>query len=89
MYLKPKDLKIRKSYFLTRKNIMELTKISSRGQIVIPQSIRNDMAISEGAVIAIERINDMIVLKKIDVDLVSQFKKSLEDVRAGRIKRVA
>jgi len=68
---------------------MEITKISSKGQIVIPQSIRNDMAISEGTVIAIERINDMIVLKKIDVDLISQFKKSLEDVKAGRIKRVA
>ena len=68
---------------------MEITKISSKGQIVIPQSIRNDMSISEGTVIAIERINDMIVLKKIDVDLVSQFKKSLEDVKAGRIKRVA
>ena len=68
---------------------MEITKISSKGQIVIPQSIRNEMAISEGAVIAIERINDMIVLKKIDVDLVSQFKKSLEDVKAGKIRRVA
>jgi len=68
---------------------MEITKISSKGQIVIPQSIRNEMAISEGAVIAIERINDMIVLKKIDVDLVGQFKKSLEDIKSGRIKRVA
>jgi AbrB family looped-hinge helix DNA binding protein len=68
---------------------MEITKISSKGQIVIPQSIRNEMAISEGAVIAIERINDMIVLKKIDVDLVSQFKKSLEDVKAGKLRRVA
>ena len=68
---------------------MEITKISSKGQIVIPQSIRNDMDISEGTVIAIERINDMIVLKKIDVDLVSQFKKSLEDVKTGKIKRVA
>ena len=68
---------------------MEITKISSKGQIVIPQSIRNEMAISEGAVIAIERINDMIVLKKIDVDLVSQFKKSLEDVKAGKLRSVA
>jgi AbrB family looped-hinge helix DNA binding protein len=68
---------------------MEITKISSKGQIVIPQSIRNEMAMSEGDVIAIERINDMIVLKKIDVDLVSQFKKSLEDVKAGKIRRVA
>ena len=68
---------------------MEITKISSKGQIVIPQSIRNDLAINEGSVMAVERIKDMIVLKKIDVDLVSQFKKSLEDVKAGRIKRVA
>ena len=68
---------------------MEITKISSKGQIVIPQSIRNDMAINEGSVMAVERIKGMIVLKKIDVDLVSQFKKSLEDVKAGRIKRVA
>jgi len=68
---------------------MEITKISSKGQIVIPQSIRAGMNIHEGSVIAVEVIDDMIVLKKIDVDLVSQFKKSLEDVKAGRIKRVA
>ena len=68
---------------------MEITKISSKGQIVIPQSIRVGMNIHEGSVIAVEVIDDMIVLKKIDVDLVSQFKKSLEDVKAGRIKRVA
>ena len=68
---------------------MEITKISSKGQIVIPQSIRNELAINTGTVIAVERINDMIVLKKIDINLVSQFKKSLEDVKAGKIKRVA
>ena len=68
---------------------MEITKISSKGQIVIPQRIRVGMNIHEGSVIAVEVIDDMIVLKKIDVDLVSQFKKSLEDVKAGRIKRVA
>jgi len=29
----------------------------------------------------------MILLKKIDVDLVSQFKKSLADLKAGKIKK--
>jgi AbrB family looped-hinge helix DNA binding protein len=68
---------------------MEITKVSSKGQIVIPQRIRADMNINEGSVIAVETIDDMIVLKKIDVDLVNQFKRSLEDVKTGKIKRVA
>jgi len=68
---------------------MEITKISSKGQIVIPQKIRVDMNMNEGSIIAVETINNMIVLKKIDVNLISQFKKSLEDVKAEKIKRVA
>ena len=68
---------------------MEITKISSKGQLVIPQNIRNELGISEGSVIAIEKVKDMAVLKKIDVDLVSQFKNSLADVKAGKIKKVA
>ena len=85
----PEGLKIRKSYFLTRINNMEITKMSSKGQIVIPLKIRSEMGIKEGSVVVIEKIDNMIVLKKIDVDLVNQFKKSLEDVKAGKIKRVA
>ena len=68
---------------------MEITKISSKGQIVIPQRIRAEMDIDEGSVIAVETMNDMIILKKIDIDLVNQFKRSLEDVKTGKIKRVA
>lgn len=68
---------------------MEITKISSKGQIVIPQKIRAELKINEGSVIAIEKIKDIVIIKKIDSDLVKQFKKSLEDVKAGRIKRVA
>jgi len=68
---------------------MEITKISSKGQVVIPLKIRNALGIGEGSVIAIEKVNNMAVLKKIDVDLVSQFKDSLADVRAGKIKKVA
>jgi len=68
---------------------MEITKISTKGQIVIPQKIRSELEISEGSIIAVERMDDMIILKKVDVDLVKQFKKSLEDVKAGRIQRVA
>mgnify|MGYP001252631320 FL=1 len=68
---------------------MELTKISSKGQIVIPLKIRNELKIEEGSVMAMERIKNMVVLKKIDIDLVNQFKEGLEDLKAGKIRRVA
>ena len=68
---------------------MELTKISSKGQIVIPLKIRNELKISEGSVIAIEKIKDFVVIKKIDEDLVRQFKEGLEDLKLGRLRRVA
>jgi len=68
---------------------MEITKISSKGQIVIPRKIRKELNIDTGSIIAIEKMKEIIVIKKIDSELVSQFKKSLEDVKLGKIKRVA
>lgn len=68
---------------------MEITKISSKGQVVIPQKIREQLAIYEGSIMAVDTADDMIILKKIDMDLINQFKRSLEDVKAGRIRRVA
>ena len=68
---------------------MEITKISSKGQIVIPLKIRNELGINEGSILAVEKMNDLVILKKIDVDLIKQFKNSLEDVKKGRIKRAA
>jgi len=38
---------------------------------------------------AIDTTNKMIILKKIDVDLVKQFKNSLLDLKAGKIRRAA
>jgi len=68
---------------------MEITKISSKGQIVIPQKIRDQLDINKGSVMAVETADKMIILKKIDVDLIKQFKNSLADLKAGKIKRVA
>jgi AbrB family looped-hinge helix DNA binding protein len=65
---------------------MEITKISSKGQIVIPQKIREELNIDTGSVMAIEKMKDLIVIKKIDEDLVRQFKEGLEDIKHGRIK---
>ncbi len=69
--------------------IMEITKISSKGQIVIPQKMRNELNITEGSVLAIEKMKDFVVIKKIDKDLVRQFEEGLEDLKLGRLRRVA
>jgi len=68
---------------------MEITKISSKGQIVIPQKIRAELGINEGSVVAIEKMKDLIVIKKIDTDLIRQFKEGLDDLKSGRLRRVA
>lgn len=67
----------------------ELTKLSSKGQVVLPVKIRDELGINEGSILAVDMVNGMIVIKKVDIDLVNQFKKSLADLKAGRIKRVA
>lgn len=68
---------------------MEIIKLSTKGQIVIPRKIREQLDIQEGTLLGIEKINNLAVLKKIDLDLEKQFKNSLKDLKKGRIKQVA
>lgn len=49
--------------------VPEITKASSRGQIVIPTSIRNKMRLKEGSVFAVSSERDMIVLRKLDTGM--------------------
>jgi hypothetical protein len=44
---------------------------------------------NEGSVIAIDTTNEMVILKKVDMDLIRQFKEGLEDLKSGRVRRVA
>ena len=67
---------------------MEITRISSKGQIVIPQRIRNELGINQGSILAVEKMKDLVVIKKIDEDLIRQFKKGLEDIKHGRIREI-
>lgn len=68
---------------------MEITKISSRGQLVIPSKMRKHLELVEGSTIAIELVDNMAVIKKIDVDLINQFKNSLSDLKEGKIRKLA
>ena len=50
---------------MKEKLIEEFTKISSKGQLVIPKEIRKELHIKEGDVFATMIRNDLIILKKI------------------------
>jgi AbrB family looped-hinge helix DNA binding protein len=65
---------------------MELTKISSKGQIVIPLKIRNQLGMDEGSMIVIEKVNNVAVIKKVDDEFVEKIERSLKDIIHGRIK---
>jgi len=57
---------------------IDTTKISSKGQIVIPNNMRNDF--KEGDTLLIIKDNGTILLKKAD-DLDEKFKEDLEFAR--------
>ena len=58
---------------------MEITKLSSKGQLVIPKNLRKDAKISTGDVLAVDVIDEFIVMKKIDATIP---KKSLKRVKS-------
>jgi len=45
----------------------ETIKMSSRGQIVIPQDIREEIKASEGTIFSVVSSKDAIILKKVSV----------------------
>ncbi|MCK5625062.1 AbrB/MazE/SpoVT family DNA-binding domain-containing protein [Candidatus Pacearchaeota archaeon] len=65
---------------------MEITKISSKGQIVIPSKIRTELKINDHSLLALEKVDNVVIIKKIEDELFNKIKKSLEDVKYGRLK---
>ena len=45
----------------------EITKMSSRGQIVVPRALRERLRLSEGDTFAVFASDDMLLLKKIEM----------------------
>ena len=73
--------------------IPELTKASSKGQIVIPSIVRRQLGIKRGSVFAVSARKDMIVLKKLEtgmkpVDLrtLKLIEEAWNDIEEGRYK---
>lgn len=46
---------------------VELTTLSSKGQVVIPQSVRDELDLKEGETFAVVGKEDTILLKRVDL----------------------
>lgn len=72
--------------------IPEVTRASSRGQIVIPVGLRRRMGIREGSLFAVTGGKDSIVLRRIDgatkedLELARLAEEGWEDIRNGRYR---
>jgi AbrB family looped-hinge helix DNA binding protein len=73
--------------------VPELTKASSKGQIVIPSVVRRRLGIKKGSVFAVSAKNDMIVLKRLETEIKAEDLRTLKlieeawkDIEEGRYK---
>lgn len=62
-------------------------KMSSKGQIVIPQDVRNEADAGEGTVFAVIGSKDTIVLKKVETPSKEELIKNLERIAKEGQKR--
>ncbi|MBI4352801.1 MAG: AbrB/MazE/SpoVT family DNA-binding domain-containing protein [Candidatus Omnitrophica bacterium] len=61
---------------------LEVTKISSKGQVVLPLAVRNRLHLSEGEKLIVFCDNDTVILKKIERPVMERFKELLKKSRA-------
>lgn len=74
---------------------IEITRVSSKGQVVIPLSVREKMKIKEGEAFAVSEKGNLIVLKKVkgslreeDIETLSKIKEAWKDIEEGRFKKM-
>ena len=56
---------------------MEVTKVSTKGQVVIPQGIRKELGIESGTSMLVIKMKDYVVLRKMNMPNVRQAFKSI------------
>ncbi len=60
---------------------LEITSLSSRGQVVIPQGVRDRLHLYEGEKFMVIAEDDTIILKKLEVPSFKGFDKLLQKTR--------
>ncbi len=73
---------------------LELVRLSSKGQLVIPQEVREKIDVEEGDIFAVSSMNHLIVLKKIESPILreeladlKEVEKAWKEIEKGRYKK--
>ena len=70
---------------------IETTKMSSKGQIVIPHGIREEIHATEGTIFSVMSSKDAVILKKIEMpskeDLIRELESAAKEGRTRLQKR--
>ncbi len=61
--------------------MVEITRISTKGQIVIPRRIRDKFELEEGNVLSVMESDDAIVLRKIESSKVKSWEEATKPFR--------
>jgi len=61
--------------------MVSITKISSKGQVVIPSEIRNKMNLEEGNLLIVLGSNDSIYLKKVELPKLKSWEEATKPFR--------
>jgi antitoxin PrlF len=64
----------------------EFTKLSSKGQVVIPQNIRETLHLTEGTPFAVTQQGNAIILKKIEIPKIKSWKEVTKPFREAAHK---
>ncbi len=67
---------------------IEITKMSSKGQIVIPQNTRKEINANEGTMFAVTAQKDTIILKKIETPSRKMLMRELREIAKEGRKRL-
>lgn len=74
---------------------MEITKISSKGQVVLPRVIREELHLKEGTILVAVKKDNLVILKKIenpilkeDIETLKLVEEAWEDIDNGRFKKM-
>jgi AbrB family looped-hinge helix DNA binding protein len=65
---------------MEKTSMIELTKTSSKGQVVIPTDIRKRLRIKSGTILLITTKNQMVVMKKMNAKISKEDLKTLKGV---------
>lgn len=81
---------------MRKEELFEITRVSSKGQVILPKSVRKELSIKKGTLLALTRRGELILLKKIkkpilkeDLITLKNVEKAWKEVEAGKFKKAS